>query len=61
MSVRNAPLPRSTARDLMVLIRMNAAERADAVRGAEKAGMPLSSYLRDRGLAAARRETKRAA
>ena len=48
-------------RDQMVLVRMNASERDEAERGAKRAGRPLSTYTRDCVLAAARRETKRAA
>ena len=61
MPRHNAKESRSPVRDQMVLVRLNRDERDEATRGAAKAGIPLSTYLRDRGLAAARRETKRAA
>lgn len=55
---KTAPVsPRTTS----VLMRMSLPERAEAQRAADRAGMPLSSYLRDRGLAAARRDLQRAA
>lgn len=53
--------PPVSARTTSVLMRMSHPERAEAQRAADRAGMPLSSYLRDRGLAAARRDLQRAA
>lgn len=43
------------------MLRVTPDERAAAQRAADRAGVPLSTYLREKALAAARRDLKRAA
>lgn len=45
----------------IVMVRLSDAERADAVVAAHRAGLPLSTYIRERAAAAAVRENRRAA
>lgn len=50
-----------TPKSHIVMLRMSAADRAEAVVAAHRAGLPLSTYIRERAAAAARRENRRAA
>lgn len=49
------------AKSHIVMVRISPAERAEAVVAAHRAGLPLSTYIRERAAAAARRENRRAA
>ena len=61
MGQRGRPKSVEPLRDRVVPVRFTDSEHSDVTRAAAAEGVPLSAYLRARGLAAAKRALKREA
>lgn len=59
MTPRKSPI--TTGQPAPVMVRLSTVPRAELIRAAERAGKPLSTYIREAAIAQAKRDNRRAA